>query len=90
MRAIDLYCEVQSDIEIITTLPTGEVITKTITKEDLEDTFLLDLTEYEFESVNITVKFIGNCNYGLGDLILEKESNIIGNRYMPVIYTYEY
>ena len=88
--SIDLYCEVQSDIEIITTLPTGEVITKTITKEDLEDTFLLDLTEYEFESVNITVKFIGNCNYGLGDLILEKESNIIGNRYMPVIYTYEY
>ena len=26
----------------------------------------------------------------LKTLILEKESNIIGNRYMAVIYTYEY
>ena len=90
--SVDFYCPVQSDIEIITTLHTGEVIIKRYSKEEvesLENAIILDLTEFEYESINITVKFIGNSHYGLGDLVLEKENNIVGNLYAPIIYIYE-
>ena len=82
-----------SDVVVTAKLSSGNIITQTYSKDsfnDYENIPLLDLSSYEFENVEFTIEFNGNKYYGLGDYVLEKENNIIGKIYLPIIYKIEY
>ena len=82
-----------SDVVVTAKLSSGNLITQTYSKDsfnDYENIPSLDLSSYEYENVELTIEFNGNKHYGLGDYVLEKETNIIGKIYLPIIYKIEY
>ena len=79
-----------SDLFVTATLSTGQVLEFVISKDSLDDYPTIDLTDYEYETVKITIKALVNPVYGMGDLIIETGVDIIGDIYTEVILEFEF
>lgn len=85
--------EFGSDLIVTANLSTGQTIDFVISKDSLDDSLnypTIDLTDYEYEFVTITVKVLANPIYGMGDLIIESSVDIIGDIYIEFILEYEF
>ena len=87
---IDAYEEIINNLDVVVTLSTGEVLTFTISKDDIENgNAYIDLSSYEYDSVEFTITGQMNVCYGLGDMVVDSGIDIVGMMYVEFICRYQ-
>ena len=79
---ISSYIQTDGEVNVEVSLSNGEVLNLDFNSKELYDGKIIDLKEYEYDSLTIKVSVSGNPNYGSGDMILENITEVKGNLYL--------
>jgi hypothetical protein len=81
---ISSYLKTDDMAEVEVTLSTSEVLNFEFLASELYDGKIIDLTDYEYDSLQIKVKVLANPFYGDGDRILETGITVKGRLYLEL------
>ena len=85
---VSSYMKIGGDVEVEVILSTNEILNYKFSADEVGYGAVIDLTEYEYESLTIKVKISGNPNYGYGDMILETKTEYKGKLFIEFIKEY--
>ena len=79
---ISSYIAVDGKVSAEVILSTGEILNYEFDSEELYYGKIIDLSNYQYESLSIRVIMYGNPNYGMADVILESLTEYKGSLYL--------